>query len=74
MLQFEAQWITNLTLSWRRSLSYGNQSIDSLRKSIDWFLYDNDLRYERVKYSLKNVTFATFALQFKWNSVRWTFH
>ena len=38
-----------LTLSWRRSLSYRNQSIDLLCKSMDWFLYDNDLRHERVK-------------------------
>ena len=33
-----------LTLSWRRWLSYRNQSID-----LDWFLYDNGLRRERVK-------------------------
>ena len=26
-----------------------NQSIDLQTKSIDWFLYDRDLRYERVK-------------------------
>ena len=38
-----------LILSWRRQLSYRNQSIDLLRKSMDWFLYDNDLRHERVK-------------------------
>ena len=38
----------NLTLSWRRLSSYGNQSIDLLRKSMDWFLYDNGLRHERV--------------------------
>ena len=37
-----------LTLSWRRPLSYGNQSIDLRRKSIDWFLYDNGLRQERL--------------------------
>ena len=37
-----------LTLSWRRSLSYRNQSIDLLRKSMDWFLYDNGLRHKRV--------------------------
>ena len=30
-------------------LSYRNQSIDLLRKSMDWFLYDNDLRHERVE-------------------------
>ena len=33
-----------LTLSWRKSLSYRNQS-----KSMNWFLYDSDFRYERVK-------------------------
>ena len=35
-----------LTLSWRRPLSYRNQSIDLLR--IDLFLCDNSLRHERV--------------------------
>ena len=39
----------NLTISRRRPLSYRNQSIDLLRKSVDWFLYDNGLRLERVK-------------------------
>ena len=38
-----------LTLSWRRPLSYRNQSIDLLHKSMDWFLYDNGLRHKRVK-------------------------
>ena len=42
-----------LTLSWRRPLSYRNQSIDLPSKSMDWFLYDNDLRHERVKINLK---------------------
>ena len=37
-----------LILSWRRPLSYRNQSIDLLRKSMDWFLHDNGLRHERV--------------------------
>ena len=37
------------TLSWRRSLSYRNQSIDLLTKSIDWFLYNNNFRHERIK-------------------------
>ena len=37
------------TLSWRRPLSYTNQSIDLLCKSMEWFLYDNGLRHERVK-------------------------
>ena len=37
-----------LTLSWRKPLSYRNQSTDLQSKSIDWFLYNNDLRHERV--------------------------
>ena len=38
-----------LILSRRRPLSYRNQSIDLRNKSMDWFLYDNSLRLERVK-------------------------
>ena len=38
-----------LTFSWRGPLSYRNQSIDMQSKSMDWFLYDNGLRRERVK-------------------------
>ena len=38
-----------LTLSWRRSLTYGKKSIDLQSKSVDWFLYDRNLRHERVK-------------------------
>ena len=38
------------TLSWRRSLSYKNQSIDLQSKSVDWVLHDTDLRHERVKH------------------------
>ena len=37
-----------LTLSWWRSISYRNQFIDLLCKSVDWFLCDTDLRHERV--------------------------
>ena len=37
-----------LTLSWRRFLSYRNQSIDFQSKSINWFLYDRDLRHEEL--------------------------
>ena len=40
----------HLTLSWRRPLSYRNQSIDLLCKSMDWFLYGNGLRHERVNW------------------------
>ena len=32
----------------RRSQSYRNQYIDLLCKSIDWFLFGKDVRYERV--------------------------
>ena len=39
------EWVS-FTLSWRRSLSYRNQSINFLCKSFDWFLYDRDLRHE----------------------------
>ena len=38
----------SLTLSQWRFLSYRNQSIDLLCKSMDQFLYDRDLRHERV--------------------------
>ena len=37
-----------LILSRRRSLSYRNHSIDLQSKSMDWCLYDSDLRHERV--------------------------
>ena len=55
-----------LALSWRRSLSYRNQSIDLLSKSIDWFLYDRDLLHERVnnfrKLILRSNIFHTSSL------------
>ena len=38
-----------LTLSWRRPISYRNQSTDLRSKSMDWFLYDNGLSHDRVK-------------------------
>ena len=52
---FENSWrlLAVKYLSWRRPLSYRNQSIYLLRKSMDWFLYDNDLCHERVKYLCK---------------------
>ena len=48
---FDSVWICNMTFNflWRRPLSYRNQSIDLERKAIDWFVYDNDLRHERIK-------------------------
>ena len=38
--------LCHLTLSGQRSLSYRNQSIDLLCKSMEWFLYDNGLCHE----------------------------
>ena len=52
-----------LTLSWRRSLSYRNQSIDLLNTSMDWFLYDNGPRHERVKMQLVLI-FVVVSLHF----------
>ena len=43
----------DLILSWRRSLSYENQFIDLLWKSIDWLLYDRDLHYESASKSFR---------------------
>ena len=34
------------------SLSYRNHSIDLQDKSMDWFLYDRDLRHERVTHHI----------------------
>ena len=38
-----------LTLSKWRSLSYRNQCTELQSKSVDWFLYDRDLRHKRLK-------------------------
>ena len=46
---------STLTLSWQRSLSYRNQSVDLESKSVDWFLYDSKLRHERVNEVLSSV-------------------
>ena len=53
-----------LTLSWRRSLSYRNQSIHFQIKSMDWLLYDRDLRHERVACVLNRALKTLFT---KWN-------
>ena len=58
-------WSQYLTLSWRRPISYRNQSIDLLRKSMDWFLYDIGLRHERVKKIASGWNFNGFC-HFKW--------
>ena len=47
---FVGEWFGwTLIFLWGKSLSYRNQSIDLFSKSMDWFLYDRDLRHERVK-------------------------
>ena len=51
----------NLTLSWRRPISYRNQSIDLRSKSMDWFLYDIGLRHERVKSNHQLYTITTWS-------------
>ena len=40
--------MSNLTLSWLKSLRYGNQSIDLQSKSMDWFLYNRGIHHKRV--------------------------
>ena len=45
-----------LTLSWRRSQSYRNQSIDLLCKSIDQSLHDWDLRHEKAKWKPQSIS------------------
>ena len=42
LLKYEllSEVLRTLTLSWRRPLSYRNQSIDLPSKSMDWFLYE----------------------------------
>ena len=62
-----------LTLSRRRSLSYRNQSIDLLCKSMDWFLYDNGLRLERSNNSSINIPLGDFHLpiRLRWDLIFW---
>ena len=57
--------VMHLTLSYGRPLSYRNQSIDLHSKSMDWFLYDKDLRHERV-----NIADANFIELVLCNSLR----
>ena len=59
---FAQQRYDHLTLSRRRPISYRNQSIDLLWKSMDWFLYDIGLRREGVKKLLKCIQFAKYLL------------
>ena len=56
----------SLTLSWRRPLSYRYQSIDLLRKSMNWFQYDNGLHHERVKRRVAFISSETL-VSFSWS-------
>ena len=64
-LHFRTSKNNSLTLSWRRPLSYWNQSINLLCKSMDWFLYDNGPRHERVKLSDSQ---SMLCMSFSWSS------
>ena len=49
----------NLTLSWRWFQSYRTQSTDLQSKSMDRFLYNGNLRHERVKvFSIRSIQYA----------------
>ena len=61
-----------LTLSWRRPLSYRNQSIDLLCKSVDWFLYDNGLRHEKVKVAWYWISILCLKSQYPGKVIRFT--
>ena len=54
------------TLSWRRSISYRNQYIDLLHKSMDWFLYDKGFRHERIKKAFKKIGFIWSTVNIHW--------
>ena len=63
-----------LTLSRRRPLSYINQSIGLRSKSMDWLLYDNGLRLDRVndaavKLNSANVFYLKSRILTYWNLV-----
>ena len=63
-----------LALSWRRSLSHRSQSIDLLRKSTDWFLYNRYLRPERVSRVLDKSLDLHFLFVLKTESKKDTNH
>ena len=63
------QFISTLALSWQRSLSNRNQSIDLYYESTDWFLYDRDLRQERVQFWQNMYEEITVRKQYDWFSL-----
>ena len=54
---WEVNFSTFLTLSWRKSLSFRNHYSHLLCKSMKWFLYDRNLRHERVSINIEVVLF-----------------
>ena len=68
--QVNVLFIPDLNHSWWRSLPYRNQSIDFLCKLIDWFLYDKDLRHERVRTSENLWLFDVFR-EYKNETLNW---
>ena len=63
--RLQLEWLKNrlpLTLLLRRSLPCRNQSNDLHSKLMDWFLYDRDLRHEKIKGCVRYI----FASLFKW--------
>ena len=54
-----------LNLSWRRSLFYRNQPIDLQNKSMDWFLYDKNLRHESINVLLFALFIEIYSLIMK---------
>ena len=60
-----------LTLSWRRPLSYRNQSIDLLCKSVDSFLYDNGPRHEKVNPFQSTVAVHIGTTQLIYKAMKW---
>ena len=55
-----------LTYSWWRPLSYRNPSVDLRSKLMDWFLYDNGRRHERIKQNQLNSTVSCIQLKMNW--------
>ena len=58
--KISSKFLSELTLSWRRCLLYRNQYIDLENKSMDWFLYNRNLHYERDNVKLHKINTKTF--------------
>ena len=53
------------------AVSYRNRSIDLLYKSMDWFVYDNGLRHERVNSIFQVLRSKSGNVWFKVNDLQW---